>query len=46
MHQGTMHQTGKHKTKEEIPEKKIIHVTEDKQITTIFQALPYMSKES
>jgi len=46
MHQGTMHQTGKHKTKEEIPERKIINVTEEKQMTIIFQTLPYMTKES
>lgn len=33
MHQGTMHQTGKHKTKEEIPERKIINIIQEKQIT-------------
>ena len=42
--QGTMHQTGKHKTKEEIPERRIIDVTEEKQLA--ISSIPYMIKES
>lgn len=41
-HQGTMHQTGKYKTKEEIPERRIINVTEEKQLA--ISSIPYMIK--